>query len=603
MKSYQQFFAEMKRRHVFKVAGIYGIVAFGVLQAADMALPRLGLPDWTVTFMLAVVLLAFPVVLIIAWAFEVTPDGVKKTDAPAPGEIEAIISAPMSQRWPAGLLALVGVLALLGGGWWIGRRTAPGADSSAGPATPADVRLAMTDLADDDRASIAVLPFADMSPDRDQEYFADGMSEEIINTLVQIRELRVAGRTSAFAYKGQNKDLREIGAELGVAYLVEGSVRKDGEQLRITAQLIDASDGSHLWSDSYNRSLANIFEVQIEIAEAIAEKLRIPLGLDGSDLVRPTADLEAYDLYLAGRSKMRLRGEALGEAIELFEAAIARDSSWAPAWAGLAEATELVGWYSQAWEDVPDDPRAYATQQDGFWRSAERAARRALQLDPNNASAHVALGSVLRNRYEWDEAEAAYLRALASDPDSPEAHQQYGTMLLMVGRIREGSRSTERAVTLDRVPIRVMWHSVGLRYDRRSDEAIKVLERGLEDWPESGVNLRYSLDRTSVGTGRFEAYVSRLEIADSQRESILAALRAGDHRVLTAAFLKRPSVWMALGQPDSALSRVAALVEDPQVTSSWIWLPVLDPIRDEPEFQEALRRLNLEGRTPQRTPQ
>ena len=231
MKSYQEFFAEMKRRHVFRVAGIYGIVAFGVLQAADMALPRLGMPDWTVTFMLALVLLAFPVVLIIAWAFEVTPDGVKKTDAAAPGEIEAIVSAPMSQRWPVGLLALVGVVALLGGGWWIGRSTAPGAGSAEADPAAADVRFAMTDLADDDRASIAVLPFADMSSGGDQEYFGDGMAEEVINTLVRIRDLRVAGRTSAFAYKGRNKDLREIGVELGVGYLVEGSVRKDGDQL------------------------------------------------------------------------------------------------------------------------------------------------------------------------------------------------------------------------------------------------------------------------------------------------------------------------------------------------------------------------------------
>jgi len=441
-----------------------------------------------------------------------------------------------------------------------------------------------------------------MSAGGDQEYFVDGMSEEIINTLVQIRDLRVAGRTSAFAYKGQNKDLREIGAELGVAYLVEGSVRKAGTQLRITAQLIDASDGSHLWSDSYNRSLDNVFQVQREIAEAIADELRIPLGLDGADLVRPTADLEAYDLYLAGRSKIRLRGEALAEAVELFEAAIARDSSWAPAWAGLAEATELVGWYRQAWEDVPEGLEAYKEQQAGYWSTAERAARRALQLDPDNASAHVALGSVLRNRYEWDDSEAAYLRALASDPDSPEAHQQYGTMLLMAGRIREGRRATERAATLDRVPIRVVWHAAGSLYDGDYDEAIEVLERGVEDLPESAINLSLGLDRTYLMVGRFEDYVARLEMTDDERESTLVALRAGDHRVLPDTLLARPSVWMALGQPDSALSTVAVLVEDSNITPSWLWHPALDPIRDEPEMQAALRRLNLEGRTPDRTP-
>jgi TolB-like protein len=601
MKSYQQFFAEMKRRHVFKVAGIYGIVAFGVLQAADMALPRLGLPDWTVTFMLALVLLAFPVVIIIAWAFEVTPDGVKKTDAPAPGEIEAIIAAPISQRWPVGLLALVGVVALLGSGWWIGRRTAPGADSGADSATAADVRLAMTDLVDDDRASIAVLPFADMSREGDQEYFSDGMTDEIISTLVQIRELRVAGRTSAFAYKGQNKDLREIGAELGVAYLVEGSVRKDGNQLRITAQLIDAADGSHLWSDSYNRSLDDVFAIQTEIAEAIAEALRIPLGLDGADLVRPTADLEAYDLYLAGRSRVRLREDQLGEAIRLFEAAIARDSTWAPAWAGLAEAKELIGWWDESWDEIPADIEARMTVIEGFWQESEDAARKALELDPGNASANVALGSVLRNRYQWDDAETAYLRALAADPDNPEAYQQYGTMLIGVGRIREGRRATERAVRLDRVPIRILWHGMGLFRDGATDEALAVMGRGNEEFP--GTFLEENLVFLYVESGRFEeaAALGGAWFVDGAPER----MRSGDPSVpwtWPIKILNRPSIWMAIGRQDSALVAVDRHASRIDASVSWIWSTVLDPIRDEPEMLEALRRLNLEGRTPDRTP-
>jgi TolB-like protein len=598
MKSYQQFFAELKRRQVFKVAGVYGIVAFGVLQVADIALPRLGLPDWTVTFMLAVILLAFPVVLMIAWAFEVTPEGVKKTEAAAPGEIERIVSAPMSQRWPVGLLALVGVVALLGGGWWIGRTTAPGASSSTEGAT-ADVQLAMADLADDDRASIAVLPFADMSAAQDQEYFGDGMTEEILNTLARIRELRVAGRTSAFAYKGESKDLREIGAELGVEYIVEGSVRKDGDQLRITAQLIDASDGSHLWSDSYNRSMQNVFEIQLEIAEAIAGELRVPLGLDGAELVRPTADLEAYDLYLAGRSRIRQRGGQLDEAVRFFEAAIARDSTWAPAWAGLAEAKELIGWWPQSWDEVPGEPEELRR---GYWREAEAAAQRALALDPDNASAHVALGSVYRNRYEWDSAEAAYLRALASDPDNPEAHQQYGTMLLMMGRIREGKKATHRAAVLDRVPVRVTWQMAGHIYDGETEEAARILLKGLEDFPTTPVDLDFGLDREYLATGRFEEYAARHTETVAEGASIAAALHAGDPSVLPARLLRRPEVWMALGQPDSALSQAVTLLGNPNVTPSWVWHPSLDPIRDEPEMQDILRGLNLEGRTPDRTP-
>lgn len=601
MKSYQQFFAELKRRHVFKVTGIYGIVAFGVLQVADIALPRLGLPDWTVTFMLAVILLAFPVVLIIAWAFEVTPEGVKKTDAAAPGEIEAIVAEPLSQRWPIGLLGLVGVLALLGGGWWIGRSTAPGVESGADSGTAAEVQLAMTDLADDDRASIAVLPFADMSAAGDQEYFGDGMAEEIINTLVKVRDLRVAGRTSAFAYKGDNKDLREIGAELGVAYLVEGSVRKDGDQLRITAQLIDASDGSHLWSDSYNRAMENVFEIQLEIAEAIADELRVPLGLEADELVRPTADLEAYDLYLAGRSRIRHREDQLDEAIQLFEAAIARDSTWAPAWAGLAEAKELIGWWDASWDENPEDKAERDAIIEAFWSESERAARRALELDPGNATANVALGSVLRNRYQWDESEAAYLRALASDPDNAEAYQQYGTMLVGVGRIREGRQATERALRLDRAPIRVLWHAVGLLRDGETEEALALMERGIEEF--GGTFLRENLVTMYIGDGRFD----EAEALDGAGLSEGAAdrMRAGDQSVLLGLprdYLNRARLWMAIGRPDSARAAIDRQASRIDLATSWVWAPQLDPIRDEPEMQAAMRRLNLEGRTVDRTP-
>jgi len=190
MKSYQAFFAELKRRHVFKVAGIYGIVSFGVIQAADIMLPRLGLPDWTVTFMVALVVLAFPVALLLAWAFDLTPEGLRRTDDPEPGEIEGIIAAPASQRWPAGLLALVGVALLVASTWWIARRTAP--DATVDDATAADVRLAVNEPDADTRPSLAVLPFADMSPDGDQAYFSDGITEEILNTLARVREIKVA---------------------------------------------------------------------------------------------------------------------------------------------------------------------------------------------------------------------------------------------------------------------------------------------------------------------------------------------------------------------------------------------------------------------------
>ena len=611
MRSYQQFFAEMKRRKVFKVAGIYGIVSFGVLQAADLMLPRLGLPDWTVTFMVALVILAFPVALILAWAFEVTPEGVRRTDAAAPGEIEGLVSAPASQRWPAGLMALVGIIALVAGTWWIARRMAPEAtgEAVASAETPADVRFAMTDLDEDDRPSIAVLPFADMSSARDQEYFGDGMTEEILNTLAKIRELRVSGRTSAFAYKGQDKDLREIGKELGVAYLVEGSVRKEGEQLRITAQLIDAGDGSHLWSDSYDRDMANVFQIQREIAEAISGALRIPLGLDAADLVSPTADLEAYDLYLAGRARIRERGPSLNQAIRLFEAAIARDSMWAPAWAGLAEAKELISWYTNAWGI---GPVPYEDIHAGFvplQEESEAAAHEALRLDPNSASARVAVGSVYRNRQEWEKAETEYLLALELDPDNGEVYHQYGDLLAQMGRIPEALRFAERAIALDRIPVRFMMYAGALAADDRVEQAIDDMHEGIELDPDQAVvGLRRRFVELNIEIERFDSmflhggafYAG--DASRDQQKAIVEALRTGDASGFPPDFLS-PSAWMILGEPDSAAAKMQWRIEArPHQNVTWIWRSVFDPIREHPVYLETLKNINLEDATVQRTP-
>ncbi len=251
---YQRFFAELKRRRVFRVIAVYGIVAFALIEAADAIFPRVALPDWTVTLIVWLALLGFPVAVVIAWALELTPEGVRRTAEAAPGELAEIIAAPASKRWSSAVLALVGMSALLAGTWYAGRLSAPasGTDGAASLAS----------------ASIAVLPFADMSPDRDQEYFSDGISEELLNLLGKIPGLRVAARTSSFSFKGQNLEIPEIADRLNVAHVLEGSVRKADNQVRITAQLIDARSDTHLWSETWNRTLDDIFAIQDEIAAA-----------------------------------------------------------------------------------------------------------------------------------------------------------------------------------------------------------------------------------------------------------------------------------------------------------------------------------------------
>jgi len=464
---------------------------------------------------------------------------------------------------------------------------------------PADVRLALTDLSNDPRPSLAVLPFVNMSADEDQEYFSDGITEEIVNVLAKLPELRVAARTSAFAFKGRQVDLRMVGDSLGVGFLIEGSVRKEGDQLRITAQLIDAADGSHLWSDSYDRTLDNVFQIQTEIAEAIAEALRVPLGIDdASRLVTPTTDIEAYDLYLAGRARMRERSAALREANQLFKAAIARDSMWAPAWAGLAESLELTGWYYEAWDEPPTDSATFVIGRDSLWAGAESAARRALELDPNNASANVALGSVLRNDRRWVDSEEAYVRAISVDPDNPEAHQQYAEMLLDVGRIVEGRRAAERAVALDRVPIRILWHARGLIVDGRAENALPVIEAGFDEFPGDPI-LATVLGEAYAHLGRLEEWAAA---APSRRErSLRRRFIEGDLEALEVWPLRGVlEVAVAMGHTDFAAAGLAGVA--PFETLALMWSPVFDPIREHPAYLEMLRDQNLEGATPQRTP-
>jgi len=610
LKSYQELFAELKRRRVFKVAGIYGIVAFGVLQAADLMLPRLGLPDWTVTFMVALVVLAFPVALLLAWAFDLTPEGMKRTDTAAPGEIEGIMAAPASQRWPAGLLALVGVLLLVGSTWWIARRTAPAPSSRT---AAADVRLALAEAAEDDRPSLAVLPFVNMSADQDQEYFSDGITEEILNTLARVRELKVAARTSAFAFKGRTVDMRAVGDSLGVQYLIEGSVRKADDQLRITAQLIDAADGTHLWSEQYDREMNDVFAIQTEIAEAIARQLRVPLGLeDAAALVTPTADLEAYDLYLAGRANIRHRGAALREARALFEAVIARDSTWAPAWAGLAEASELSTWYPQAWDvrlqNGLEEAREYAGS---LMDESVRAAERAIELDPGIASAYVALGSVARNRRQWERSEQAFLSAITLDPDNAEAHQQYSEMLGNMGRIAEARVASARALGVDRAPVRLLNRAGVLWEDGEPEAALDLLSEAFAlDSEGTLYQLGWLWQEINIELGRYDdIFVHAFaDWPEARRDSLLEAFRSQDPNFLPAEYADRTllggvSLYLAMGRKDLALEAIDGFYRSwPTGNFGMLWVPEFDSIRSEPRFQAILRDMNLAGRTVQRTP-
>ncbi len=464
-KRHQTFFAELKRRHVFKVAAVYGGVAFLVLQAADIVFPRLGLPDWTITLVVALAAIGFPLAVVLAWAFELTPEGVRREDPPGSGELEAIVAQPASRRWPAGILALAGIVLLGGGVWWTLSRTVGGASANSDSEPIA--------------ASIAVLPFLNLSPDTANEYFSDGVTEEIITALSKLKDLSVVSRSATFRYKGADVDPREVGRELGVTAILEGSVRREGDQVRITAQLIDVADGFHIWSENFDRRYADIFELQDDVARRIAGALQI--NLTESDVAalerRPTENLEAYELYSKARGEFyKYTPEGNAAAIALYEQALAIDENYALALAGLSMCqTQYI---NSNWSD------------DESWlEKAEVSARRALAIDPQLAEAHFALGFIHEQRLEYERMAEEMSAVLAINPNHAHAHDSQGDVLWRHrGQLDSALAVYDVALRLDPFLLPALINRAAVHaYKGQFAEANRQFEKLAGDLPGSGL--------------------------------------------------------------------------------------------------------------------
>lgn len=406
-------FAELKRRNVFRVGIAYLVVAWLVMQVADVVINNVGAPGWVFQIIMLVLGTGFPLVLIFAWAFELTPDGVKRDSEVDRSES---IRQETGQKLNRGIILIL-VVALSYFVWE--SRFHNDNDVVAVSETETSVKIETQALADQAaEQSVAVLPFINMSSDPEQEYFSDGITEEIINALVKIPGLSVPARTSVFGFKGQQGDVRNIGQQLGVTHVLEGSIRSQGKQVRITAQLIKVDDGFHLWSETYDRQLDNIFIVQEEIAAAIARVLTGELGLEVITVPNQTNNMEAYDSYLQGRALLHKRGEEnLDQAIELFTHTVTLDPEFAPGWAAMALTYSVMDWTSARPE------KAIST------------ANHALSLDPDNVDALDALASALRESWQWADAEVYFEQAMAIDPQSSELLEDYAEFLGMVGRI------------------------------------------------------------------------------------------------------------------------------------------------------------------------
>ena len=429
-------FEELKRRNVFRVAIGYAITAWLLLQLVDLVLENVNAPDWVMQVFMLALLIGFPLAIFFAWAFELTPEGVKReADVDRSQSIAPQTGRKMDRNI---IIAMALALAYFAYDKFSGPDMQPVPISQETTQSGDIAATANLNPAPTVEKSIAVLPFVDMSPDGDQAYFADGISEEILNVLVKTHSLKVAGRTSSFQFRGRDEDLRSIGEKLGVANILEGSIRKANNRVRITAQLVTASDGFHLWSETYDRELTDIFAIQDEIARSITDALAIELNLTdpGQSLVSAsTGNMEAYDRYLEARGLIAQRLD-FARSMQLLNEATRMDPEFAEGWAANAQAHSLSIYY-------------IASDSAEILQLAESMANKALALDPTLSMAHSVLGDIYRDRFEWMKAKDSYLRALALNPDEIEANEQYAQLLWRANYFEEALKYSSRAAELD----------------------------------------------------------------------------------------------------------------------------------------------------------
>ncbi len=458
-------------------------------------------------------------------------------------------------------------------------------------------------------SSIAVLPLENVGADQADEYFTDGLTDELTSTLAKLPGLRVAARTSAYAFKGRKGDFAEVGRKLRVQAVIEGSVRRDGGRLRVTAQLIDVADGLTLWSESYDREAKDVFGIQDEIASSIAAAVRPRLGSQGQRLsadMRGTSNLDAYDDYLRGRHFFNARGaDNLRKSIARFDAAIAADASFARAYAGRASSYALLPEYT----DTPPENASML---------ANESARRALALDPSLAEAHTAIGLAGVHDWKFAEAEAAYRTALELDPQHATAHQWYGELLYHTNRLDSSLAHIRLSGVLDPLaPIHPAAIGYTLYLDGQYEAAIRELRQGIEIAPTLGLH-RAMLGNVYIAAGQFGEAIREIEhairlepeLALTQGQLAYAHARNGDSaaaRLIVARLLARrtgrtPAValaiaYLGLGDNEKALAALenAVATRDISLLTGFSILPdpIYNPVRKDQRFEALLAKMNL----------
>jgi len=604
--------AELKRRNVIRVTILYSVAGWVLLQIADILFGLLDVPGWGLRLVLGLLLLGLPLVVIFSWVFEMTPEGLKREhDIDRSQSVATDTGRKIDRLIIFGLVAIVAVL--------IADRflfmSAPEEQTPLAKQSPA-VAVSESDSAtevgaDDQPRSIAVLPFVNMSGDDENEYFSDGLTEELLNMLAKVDDLRVSSRTSSFAFKGKDASLPSVAKELNVENILEGSVRKSGTTIRITAQLIDVDTDSHLWSETYDRQLDDIFAVQDEIAQAVVDALKVQLLEPGEASPRAPRETstDAYILYLRARHTYELARDLndvdlADRAIEQYQSVLEIDPDYALAYAGLADA---YGFQSI---------KGILSQREGYERSREMV-EKALAIDPDLVEALLALADI-QLEYDWDlkAAERSYRRALEIRPSDAEGLRTYGYFLSTDGRYDEAISYYHKALEVDPKQLRAYF---GLGFTLvlagRFDELTQLTKKlatnqddkfmGMWNWRINQLKLRYQ--------GR---YAELIEVLPAEPESIgdlqdaaIAYYHTGDLKRANE-FLDRlvevveeeedeypalASVLVQMGQPDRALEYLEKAVQVREVNLAFIRNdPDLRPLFDDPRFLDLLERAGIE---------
>ncbi|MCH8838148.1 MAG: tetratricopeptide repeat protein [Candidatus Marinimicrobia bacterium] len=589
ISKFTAFVAELRRRRVFRVAAFYGGIAFVIVQIIDGTFDLMGVPAWVGRLMVVLLALGFPVSMILAWVFDITPEGIVRTgkaeDVPAP---RAGGKPFTSNR----ALIVIAVLAVAFGVWSRWGGTGETAVSVSEPALGP--------------RSIAVLPFANLSDSQEDEYFSAGVTDDIITHLTKIGDLKVISRTSAMLYKDSPKSLRVIAEELGVANILEGTVRRHGNRVRITSQLIDARTDAHLWAETYDRELTDIFAIQSDVARKIATALKAMLSTDERQRIekRPTESTEAYHFYLRGQYFWNRRTtEDLFRAIGYFEQAIEADSSYAQAYVGLADCYIWLAHY-----EIPPK-QAFPI--------ARRALARALEIDNGSAGAYVSLAHIL-NEHEWDwaNAESAFQRAIELKPNYAEAHRLYGWYFIHIGQLDKAIAEMERALELDPLSYLI---NTNMAYPYsllgQFSQAFEYLQKTLElnpDYPLAymalGENYRragrhgeaveahekaVALDK---GNALYLSYLGYTYGVAGHRDKALAILRElhemSKEKYVSPWAMAMP--YIGLRELEQALDWLDKAYVEGDLLIAWLKVfPEFDPLRSDPRFADLLRRMKF----------